>query len=120
MYIFKCKSFTINNITNKNLFDPTTYKSAIGSLIYLAKNTRPDISFAVHKAARHCENPLYEDWYKVINILKYLNNTKGYKIFYVLFYFYNIYIIQLSFLISTQVLCYLFYMYILLTIFSFS
>ena len=112
MYIFKCKSFTINNITNKNLFDPTTYKSAIGSLIYLAKNTRPDISFAVHKAARHCENPLYEDWYKVINILKYLNNTKGYKIFYVLFYFYNIYYTAVIFNFNSGFMLFILYVYI--------
>jgi len=73
---------TLNNITNDKPFDPTTYKSVIGSLIYLAKCTRPDISFAVHHAARQCENPTYADWYKIINILKYLNNTKYYKILY--------------------------------------
>jgi len=42
---------------NKNPFNITTYKSAIGSLIYLSKCTRPDIAFAVNKAARKCECP---------------------------------------------------------------
>jgi len=74
--------YTLNNITNDKSFDPNTYKSVIGSLIYLAKCTWPDISFAVHHAARQCENPTYADWYKIINILKYLNNTKYYKILY--------------------------------------
>ena len=50
---------TLNNITNDKPFDPTTYKSV--SLIYLAKCTRPDISFIVHHDARQCENPIYDD-----------------------------------------------------------
>lgn len=72
-----------NNISeNKRPFDITTYKSAIRSLIYLAKSTRPDISFAVHKAARNSKKPTVSDWNKVINIFKYLNSTINYKIKY--------------------------------------
>jgi len=67
---------------NKEPFDKTTYKSALGSLIYLSKCTRPDISYSVNKAARNSENPTVSDWKKVINILKYLNSTKFYKITY--------------------------------------
>eukprot|EP00833_Pecoramyces_ruminatium_P001431 jgi/Orpsp1_1/1175463/evm.model.c7180000054002.1 len=67
---------------NKEPFDKTTYKSAIGMLIYLSKCTRPDIAFAVNKAARNSENPTVSDWVKVKNILKYLNNTKEYKLHY--------------------------------------
>ncbi len=67
---------------NKKPFDKTTYKSAIGSLIYLSKCTRPEISFAVNKASRKCEQPTISDWNKVINILKYINSTKDYKIKY--------------------------------------
>ncbi len=67
---------------NKMPFNKTTYKSALGSLIYLSKCTRPDIAFAVNKAARVAENPTISDWHKVVNILKYLNSTKNYKITY--------------------------------------
>jgi len=67
---------------NTTPFDSTIYKSAIGSLIYLAKCTRPDISFAVHKAARKCEKPNVSDWKSILNILKYLNSTKDFKIIY--------------------------------------
>jgi len=49
-----------NNISeNKEPFDSTVYKSALGSLIYLAKCTRPDISFSVHKAAKNVKTQLY-------------------------------------------------------------
>jgi len=72
-----------NTISENNTpFDSTKYKSAIGMLIYLAKCTRPDIAFAVNKAARNSENPTVTDWNKVINILKYLNSHKNYKITY--------------------------------------
>jgi len=67
---------------NNDPYDKTTYKSAIGMLIFLSKATRPDISFAVHKAARNSENPTITDWRKVENILKYLNSTIDYKITY--------------------------------------
>jgi len=67
---------------NKNPVDKTKYKSAIGSLIYLAKCTRPDISFAVNKAARKSEEPNESDWKAVTNIFKYIATTKNYKIEY--------------------------------------
>ena len=56
--------FTGKNLIseNKDPFDKTVYKSAIGSLIFLAKCTRPDITYAVHKAARKSENPCVSDW----------------------------------------------------------
>ena len=83
--IKKCKTpcTGVNNkLNNDPNFDITVYKSAIGSLIYLAKSTRPDISFAVHYASRNCENPKLSDWKKVLNIFKYLNSTKNFKIKY--------------------------------------
>jgi len=81
--IKKCSTpCTGENTISKNIqpFHPTTYKSAIGSLIHLAKCTRPDISFAVNYAARFCESPTVSDWNKILNIFKYLNNTINYKI----------------------------------------
>jgi len=37
----------------------------LGSLIYLAKCTRSDISFAIGKAAKNAEEPTITDWKKV-------------------------------------------------------
>jgi len=67
---------------NDTQFDKTIFKSAVGSLIYFSRCTRPDITFAVGKVARSSENPTMADWKMVINILKYLNYTKHYKIKY--------------------------------------
>jgi hypothetical protein len=33
------------------------YRSVIGKLNYIAQNTQPDISFAVHQCARYSANP---------------------------------------------------------------
>lgn len=65
---------------NKQSFNITNYKSAIGPLIYFAKCTRLDISFAVGKASRNYEHPTISNWFKITHILKYLNTTKEYKI----------------------------------------
>ena len=74
-----CTIFDKNNL-NTQPFDKTKYKSAIGALIYIAKSTRPDIMFAVNKAARKSENPTVSDWNAIVNILRYLGITIDFKI----------------------------------------
>jgi len=59
-------------VLRKRNFDNTKYRQAIGSLLYLAIITRPDILFSVSKASRKCENPYYEDWFNVLRIFRYL------------------------------------------------
>ncbi|XP_074114177.1 uncharacterized protein LOC141537221 [Cotesia typhae] len=51
------------------------YREAIGSLMYLANGTRPDIAFAVHYLARKQLNASEDDWKNVERILRYLNGT---------------------------------------------
>ncbi|CAM9845102.1 unnamed protein product, partial [Sphacelaria rigidula] len=48
------------------------YCEAVGSLIWLSNNTRPDIADAVRAASRHNENPTAEDWRKVLRVFEYL------------------------------------------------
>ena len=61
-------------------FNVTKYKQDIGSLLYLAISTRPDILFSVSKASKKSDNPTYEDWYKVLKIFKYLRGNPNYGI----------------------------------------
>ena len=53
-----------------------SYASVVGMLLYLAINTRPDITFAVHQAAWFSHRPMqcHEDAVK--RIMRYLIGTK--------------------------------------------
>ena len=42
--------------------DKSLYQSAIGSLLYLATRTRPDIAFAVNQVAKFSNSPTKEHW----------------------------------------------------------
>jgi hypothetical protein len=52
------------------------YLSAVGSLMYLAVGTRPDISFAVGALSRFNANPGKTHWKQVQHVFKYLAGTK--------------------------------------------
>lgn len=51
------------------------YREAIGSLMYLANATRPDIAYPVNYLARKQLSPTEEDWNEVKRILRYLRGT---------------------------------------------
>jgi len=52
------------------------YLSAVGSLMYLAVGTCPDIAFAVGALSRFNANPGEVHWKQVQHIFKYLAGTK--------------------------------------------
>lgn len=56
--------------------DCTDYMQKVGSLNYLAVNTRPDISFAVGWVARKMQHPTEHDMLQVTRILNYVFNTR--------------------------------------------
>ena len=58
------------------------YLSAIGALMYLANNTRPDIAFAVNLLARYSASPTKRHWTGIKNILRYLHGTTYLGLFY--------------------------------------
>ena len=61
-------------------FDQTTYREAIGSLIYLSTCTRPDISWVVNKLSQYNQNPTVEHWKAVKHIFRYLKATINFSI----------------------------------------
>jgi hypothetical protein len=52
------------------------YRSVIGKLNFLAQNTRPDLSFAVHQCAKFCMNPRESHGAAIKRIGKYLKTTR--------------------------------------------
>lgn len=53
------------------------YRSAIGSLAYLADTSRPDIAYAVNQLARKMASPNESDWKRAKQVLRYLKSTIG-------------------------------------------
>ena len=58
------------------------YRSVVGSLLYLAMGTRPDIAYAVSLVSRKLDNPTETDWEIVQTTLRYLRKTIGNGIVY--------------------------------------
>ena len=52
------------------------YASAVGSIMYAVRCTRPDVAFAQNIVSRYQQNPGESHWIAVKNILKYLRATK--------------------------------------------
>jgi hypothetical protein len=58
------------------------YLSAIGALMYLTNNTRSDIGFMVNYLIRHSASPIMRHWNDIKNILRYLNDTIEFGLFF--------------------------------------
>lgn len=58
------------------------YRELVGSLLYLANTTRPDIMFAVNFLCRFCENSRIMHWKMAKHVLRYLQGTRDYSIKY--------------------------------------
>ena len=56
------------------------YHEAVGGLLYLVINTRPDTAFAVSEVSKYCQDPRFEHWQAVKWILRYLKGTTDYGI----------------------------------------
>uniref|UniRef100_A0A5S6Q3I8 Reverse transcriptase Ty1/copia-type domain-containing protein n=1 Tax=Trichuris muris TaxID=70415 RepID=A0A5S6Q3I8_TRIMR len=56
--------------------DNTKYRQAIGSLLYVATVSRPDIAAPVGFLCRHVEKPTEADWKAVKRVMRYLAATK--------------------------------------------
>ena len=58
------------------------YISVVGSLMYLAVTTRPDIAYAARVLARINPNPGPAHWQAAKHVLRYLKGTTHHKLVY--------------------------------------
>jgi hypothetical protein len=63
--------------------DQLRYSQIIGSLMYLASATRPDILFVVRKLSRFVSNPGDDYWRALERVMRYLKGTMSYGIRYI-------------------------------------
>jgi hypothetical protein len=66
----------------RNLIDPTIFRQAIGSLIYLMTCTRPDISYSVSTLSRFMQEPRELHWRFLKRLLRYVKTTSEYSLVY--------------------------------------
>ncbi|CAI5725092.1 unnamed protein product [Peronospora effusa] len=57
-----------------------SFQSLVGSLLWVARCTRSDIAFAVHKATRQTHQPRVHDFKLAKRIARYLKGTRKYKL----------------------------------------
>src|ERR1700688_851231 len=68
---------------NDEIFENNTlYRAAVGVLNYIARCTRPDISFAVNYQSQKVEAPTKHDWNNVKRIFQFLKSTIDKKLTY--------------------------------------
>jgi ribonuclease HI len=60
----------------------TPYREAVGSLMYAAIATRPDIAYAVSALSQFLDNPGNAHWQAVKHVLHYLIGTKSHELTY--------------------------------------
>lgn len=56
------------------------YLGAVGTLLYLATSTRPDISFTIGMLASYCSYPTDRHWEMVVRLFRYVKATKAWGI----------------------------------------
>jgi hypothetical protein len=61
-------------------FDARTYQKAIGSILYAALGTRPDINYATADLGRYASQPSTLHWEAVTHLLRYLRGISDYKL----------------------------------------
>ena len=76
-----------NNVQLKSIKEENTkrevpYREAVGSLIFAAIVTRPDIAYAVGVVSRFLDKHEDSHWNAVKRIIRYLKNTIDYEILY--------------------------------------
>lgn len=69
-----------NFVNDKPLDNTKPYREAIGSLLYLAGISRPDISFAVNYLSRYCNKPMIRHWKMIKRIFQYLKGSTKFGI----------------------------------------
>jgi len=63
-------------------YDQVKFSQIIGSLMYLANTTRPDISYAVSRLSRYSSRPNADHWLALERVMKYLRGSATQGLFY--------------------------------------
>jgi len=62
--------------------DNVPYREAVGSLLYCAMGTRPDIAYALSVLSKYCREPRQQHWQAVKRVFRYLKETCNHGLIY--------------------------------------
>ena len=70
------KSFEPKTSEERIVMQSVPHQELVGSLLYLANTTRPDISYVVGLLSRYVKNPGKAHWKAGLHVLRYLSGTR--------------------------------------------
>ncbi len=73
-------SHLVKATEDEKAVDQQSYQSLVGSLMYLATCTRPDIAYAVGTLSRFSSRPNQTHWVAAKRVLRYLKGTSNFGI----------------------------------------
>jgi hypothetical protein len=74
---------TLEEIRDMSYAPFNTYRSIVGSLMYLTGATRPDIAFAVNLLSRYVQNPGRKHYTALLHLIRYLDGTRQLGVTYI-------------------------------------
>ena len=70
------KNMAPTSLADKEQMETLPYKSLLGVLMYIANQTRPDITYAVHRLAKYGNNPGMPHWEALVTVARYVVSTQ--------------------------------------------
>jgi len=74
------KSYALSIDDSESFQDQSKFRSLLGSIIYVATQTRFDIMFAVSRIASKASNPTINDYNALLRVCQYLKHTMNHKL----------------------------------------
>ncbi len=66
-----------SEVGDTTILDPVIYRSGVGSLLYCAKCTRPDVANTIRSLSRHMDSAEVSHMHEMYRAIQYLLNTKN-------------------------------------------
>lgn len=70
------KDMAPSTLADKEQMETLPYKSLLGVLMYIANQTRPDITYAVHRLAKYGNDPGMPHWEALVTVARYVVSTQ--------------------------------------------
>ena len=75
LFEYQERQLLIQDSMTNSMLDPKLYGSLVGSLVFIGKQTRPDILHIVNQLSRFLDKPNESHWKVAKHVLRYLKGT---------------------------------------------